>query len=241
MLNIRRRIGRSTKRNAPCSRGSASRPSFTTIPRCWTSSLIKSHSMESSKDNKRTRNVEFAKSLPKSTPKEWSSRPAAARHVLRLGGRLPAFSYSRKACPRSHNRYTLCGYHGVEDECDKTKDWRQCQECLGELAKVREDGTLPPGTDLKDVPDKLWRGLNYYNSCPLRAKNVPKHSLCERCGTCKNLFMAGIEGSSGLRNCRDCGLGGMTQLLQSKYPGMDLSNLADRFPAGSVFMPLHNR
>ncbi|KAJ3375356.1 hypothetical protein GGF31_004474 [Allomyces arbusculus] len=31
-------------------------------------------------------------------------------------------SYSRAHCPRSHRRYTMCGYHGVEDWCDKTKD-----------------------------------------------------------------------------------------------------------------------
>jgi len=31
------------------------------------------------------------------------------------------FSYSRIHCIRSHDRYTLCGFHGVEKECEKIK------------------------------------------------------------------------------------------------------------------------
>jgi hypothetical protein len=40
--------------------------------------------------------------------------------------RYVLMSYSREFCERSHDRYTLCGYHGVERECDKSKDWREC-------------------------------------------------------------------------------------------------------------------
>jgi hypothetical protein len=35
-------------------------------------------------------------------------------------------SCSQACCERFHDRYTLCGYHGVERKCDKSKDWREC-------------------------------------------------------------------------------------------------------------------
>ncbi len=46
-------------------------------------------------------------------------------------------TYSRAFCQRSHDRYTLCGYHGVEAACDKRKDWRQCPQCAH--AKPRDE------------------------------------------------------------------------------------------------------
>lgn len=92
-------------------------------------------------------------------------------------------SYSREFCERSHDRYTLCGYHGVERACDKTKDWRECPECT-----IRTEPTR--------IPDMLWRGLNPYNFCPLLSRSVPRHSLCERCGRCNKLFISGMEGAS---------------------------------------------
>lgn len=70
-------------------------------------------------------------------------------------------SYSRDFCSRSHERYTLCGAHGVEDFCDDSLDWRVC-----------------PGCDPKDtsfrinISDALYRGLNAYNFCPLLEKRL---------------------------------------------------------------------
>ncbi len=48
-------------------------------------------------------------------------------------------SYSRAFCQRSHERYTLCGNHGVEPGCDKTKDWRQCPQCAHAKPRERPD------------------------------------------------------------------------------------------------------
>jgi dihydroorotase len=93
------------------------------------------------------------------------------------------FSYSREHCSRSHSRYTLCGYYGTEASCDSTKDWRECKGCI-----------IPES--ISGLPDKLWRGLNPYNFCPLLSKDVPRHSLCETCQKCRKKFMSGLEGSS---------------------------------------------
>eukprot|EP00603_Paraphysomonas_imperforata_P002208 CAMPEP_0114421074 /NCGR_PEP_ID=MMETSP0103-20121206/4888_1 /TAXON_ID=37642 ORGANISM="Paraphysomonas imperforata, Strain PA2" /NCGR_SAMPLE_ID=MMETSP0103 /ASSEMBLY_ACC=CAM_ASM_000201 /LENGTH=263 /DNA_ID=CAMNT_0001589579 /DNA_START=108 /DNA_END=899 /DNA_ORIENTATION=- len=92
------------------------------------------------------------------------------------------FSYSREFCERSHERYTLCGHHGVETYCDPNVDWRVCAGC----------NPMRDGADW--LPDKLWRGLNPYNVCPLLASRVPRHSLCETCSQCRGKFMSGLEG-----------------------------------------------
>jgi hypothetical protein len=105
------------------------------------------------------------------------------------------FSYSREHCERSHERYTLCGYHGVESVCDKTLDWRECEGC----------NPLNAGTF--SIPDKLWRGLNPYNFCPLLEARVPRHSMCEMCTKCGQKFMSGLEVcsySSGGLSCARC-------------------------------------
>jgi hypothetical protein len=44
------------------------------------------------------------------------------------------------------------------------------------------------------VADKLWRGLNSYNFCPLLSEDVPRHSRCETCPKCKKKFISGMEG-----------------------------------------------
>ncbi len=93
------------------------------------------------------------------------------------------FSYSRDLCSRSHNRYTHCGYHSVENYCDKEKDWRECDGCAQGLRENK-------------IGDYLWRGLNGYNTVPLLEKNVPKHALCDVCSDCKEPFMSGLEGFS---------------------------------------------
>ncbi|GBF92203.1 hypothetical protein Rsub_05285 [Raphidocelis subcapitata] len=95
-------------------------------------------------------------------------------------GEYVLMSYSRDFCERSHDRYTLCGYHGEERECDKSKDWRECPRCLS----------------FGQLPDRLWRGLNAYNFCPLKSTDVPRHSRCDRCDGCQRLYMSGVEGSA---------------------------------------------
>ena len=106
------------------------------------------------------------------------------------GGALPSAALrpplrppSREFCPRSHQRYTLCGHHGAEETCAKGLDWRLCPGCVGPTSGI-------------GVADRLWRGLNSYNFCPLLVKDVPKHSLLDTCSTCKTYFMPGLESYS---------------------------------------------
>jgi len=66
----------------------------------------------------------------------------------------------------------------------KLKDWRECKECI------------QPRENIKDEPDRLWRGLNPYNFTPLLSKDVPRHLLCNRCDNCKKKFMSGLEAYS---------------------------------------------
>jgi hypothetical protein len=37
-----------------------------------------------------------------------------------------AFSYAQNSCHRNHSRYTLCGYHSIEQHEGK---WKDCQKC----------------------------------------------------------------------------------------------------------------
>jgi hypothetical protein len=99
-------------------------------------------------------------------------------------------------CHRYHSRYCLCGYHCVEEACDRSKDWRECSHCV------------PSRADVDRIPDKLWRGLNAHNFCPLLEKDVPRHSLCDTCAKCRRRFISSIEGysvdSTMARICPGC-------------------------------------
>jgi hypothetical protein len=53
------------------------------------------------------------------------------------------------------------------------------------------------------VADKLWRGLNSYNFCPLLSEDVPRHSRCQTCPKCKKKFISGMEGSVSLPEHKD--------------------------------------
>lgn len=92
------------------------------------------------------------------------------------------FSYSRAHCSRSHQRYTLCGYHVGNCLDWENCDWRECRSCI-----EKEPSRLP---------DMLWRGLNPYNFYPLLSKDVPRHSLCDTCSKCRKKFLSGLEGCS---------------------------------------------
>ncbi|KAG2482939.1 hypothetical protein HYH03_018164 [Edaphochlamys debaryana] len=122
--------------------------------------------------------------------------PCCAQVVCDNAEEYQLMSYSREFCSRSHERYTLCGYHGLERHCDRGPDWRHCPACAG------RDGR--PG---RDEADRVWRGLNPYNYCPLLEADAPRHALCATCDACKGKFIPGAEGSvrgpRGLR-CLPC-------------------------------------
>lgn len=74
------------------------------------------------------------------------------------------------------------------------QDWRECSKCVPK-----------PGSS--QLSDGLWRGLNPYNFYPLLSKDVPRHSLCDRCDKCQRKYISGVEGSShgrGMTTCLRC-------------------------------------
>ena len=118
----------------------------------------------------------------------WHAPPChpSQQPVCDTSGDYQLFSYSREFCERSHERYTLCGWHAEgQDVCAAYKDWRLCGGC----AKTG------PG----DVHDRLWCGLNPYNYYPLLTKDVPRHTLCDTCNTCARKFLLSVEGGQTSR------------------------------------------
>lgn len=100
-------------------------------------------------------------------------------------------------------------------------------------------------SDTSDAPDMLWRGLNAYNHCPLLAKDVPRHSLCEACASCGRRFLGGVEGySSGTAgslycaDCSDSGRGGFFCVTGSRLgaamPAAGVQAQAAAFAAGEA-------
>ncbi|KXZ42905.1 hypothetical protein GPECTOR_112g275 [Gonium pectorale] len=112
-------------------------------------------------------------------------------------------TFSRDFCLRSHARYTLCGHHGVERECARGLDWRVCPGCA--TAPAASSGA-------STTSDRLWRGLNAYNVCPLLERDVPRHALCDRCPGCGRLYIQGVEGcmyKGGQAYCLSPGCSGL--------------------------------
>ncbi|PNH13007.1 hypothetical protein TSOC_000005 [Tetrabaena socialis] len=77
-------------------------------------------------------------------------------------------------------------------------------------------GRLPLGhlAGLLKHLQRLWRGLNAYNFCPLLEADVPRHALCDTCNRCAKKFVSGVEGCS-------MGRDGMVCLGCSGVPGMN--------------------
>ena len=73
------------------------------------------------------------------------------------------FSYARNSCARNHGRFTLCGYHNVEEHAG---DWRDCAECR----------------EAFETEMYVYYGTNEYNFDVL--ENPPKFepTLCTGCG-----------------------------------------------------------
>lgn len=72
------------------------------------------------------------------------------------------FSYARNSCQRNHRRYTLCGYHHIEEHLG---DWKECRECRG-------------GFEPEMV---VWYGTNQYNFEKLPNPPAYKPTKCSKC------------------------------------------------------------
>ncbi|MCP4712349.1 MAG: hypothetical protein GY869_27320 [Planctomycetes bacterium] len=74
------------------------------------------------------------------------------------------FSYARNSCYRNHSRFTLCGYHHVEDH---PGDWKNCPKC-------RED---------IETEMYVYFGTNEYNFEKLKNPPAYQPKKCSQCGS----------------------------------------------------------
>lgn len=73
------------------------------------------------------------------------------------------FSYARNSCYRNHRRFTLCGYHHVEEH---PGHWKDCQTCR----------------DSFETEMYVWYGTNEYNFEKLENPPAFEPTLCSECG-----------------------------------------------------------
>lgn len=105
------------------------------------------------------------------------------------------FSYARNSCSRNHRRFTLCGFHNVEEHAG---DWKRCNECR----------------DSFDTEDYVWYGTNAYN---LEKLHNPPHYEPTHCFQCNTIIHRGDEGYTQMPNgtflCEACGLNRSTRMV----------------------------
>ena len=95
------------------------------------------------------------------------------------------FSYARNSCHRNHHRYTLCGFHHVEEHGG---DWKDCPECR----------------EAFDTEMYVWYGTNEHNFEKL--ENPPEYEPT-RCAKCDRIIVLTQESFSmtgGKYSCSRC-------------------------------------
>ena len=75
------------------------------------------------------------------------------------------FSYAHNSCHRNHRRYTLCGYHHMEDH---PGDWKTCQKCKKDFESETEM--------------YVHYGTNEYNFETLDNPPDYEPTQCSKCG-----------------------------------------------------------
>jgi len=95
------------------------------------------------------------------------------------------FSYAQNSCHRNHRRYTLCGFHHVEEH---EGDWKDCDECRTEF----------------ETEMYVWYGTNEFNfeELPNPPSFEPTH--CAGCGAVIRLGTEGYMYGAGGYRCEAC-------------------------------------
>ena len=95
------------------------------------------------------------------------------------------FSYARNSCSRNHSRFTLCGFHYVEDH---PGDWKTCSQCK----------------DNFETEIYVYYGTNEYNYEGL--ENPPEYepTRCAKCNTVISLSEDRFSMSSEGYFCEGC-------------------------------------
>lgn len=101
-----------------------------------------------------------------------------------------AFSYARNSCYRNHSRYTLCGYHDVEEHKGDWKDCKQCREDFSDNLEMYVD-----------------YGTNEYNFEKLPNPPAFEPTYCSQCG--EHIIMAngGYSVRGDTYTCHGCNSG----------------------------------
>jgi len=95
------------------------------------------------------------------------------------------FSYARNSCHRNHRRFTLCGYHCIEEH---PGDWQSCQKCRDDI----------------ETEMYVYFGTNEYNFEKL--KNPPSYEpkKCRQCGAVMVLSEGGHSQRGDEYWCAKC-------------------------------------
>jgi hypothetical protein len=95
------------------------------------------------------------------------------------------FSYARNSCSRNHRRFTLCGYHFMEQH---KGNWQNCKKCRKEI-----------GTEMY-----VYYGTNEYNFVKLVDPPTYEPTRCTGCKKIIRLAEDGYSVSSEGTYCMDC-------------------------------------
>jgi hypothetical protein len=107
------------------------------------------------------------------------------------------FSYARNSCYRNHLRYTLCGYHYIENH---SGDWKTCPECRDNFSD--------------NLEMYVYYGTNEYNFEKLPNPPAFEPTYCSECG--KRIVMAdgGYSYQGDKYTCGKCDSSPIDQLMR---------------------------
>lgn len=105
-----------------------------------------------------------------------------------------AFSYARNSCDRNHRRFTLCGYHHMEEHLGS---WKECVACRGAF----------------ETEIYVYYGTNEYNFEKLEDPPAYEPTLCDTCGAVINLGEDGYSQRGAEHWCQSCSEKGLRRLL----------------------------
>ncbi len=95
------------------------------------------------------------------------------------------FSYARNSCHRNHRRFTLCGYHHVEEH---SGHWKNCKKCRNAF----------------ETEMYVYYGTNEYNFEVLEHPPKYEPTKCSKCGEVIVLGEGGYSRKGDEYYCYEC-------------------------------------
>ena len=95
------------------------------------------------------------------------------------------FSYARNSCLRNHRRFTLCGFHSMEQHKGRWQDCKKCRKAFEpEIA--------------------AYYGTNEYNFEKMADPPAFEPTRCDACGRIINLATDGFTMTGRKKRCMNC-------------------------------------